>query len=80
MSSWVFLLVGGVGAVGAAMVVGTLAALLQLRRTGSLPGQPDGAEPPPGTVRAMWVRVVVGAAVAATCLASLVSQGRLFPG
>ncbi len=79
MESWIFLLVGGVGAVGAALVIGTLAALVRLRRDGTLPGQPADAGPPDArTVRALWLRVVVGAAVAAACFASLAAQGLLF--
>lgn len=39
MESWVFLLVGGLGAIGAALSIGTLAALVQYRRHGTLPGQ-----------------------------------------
>lgn len=81
MESWVFLLVGGVGAVGAALVVGTLAALVRLRREGTLPGQPaDGGPPDPAAVRALWLRVVVGGVVAAVCVASLAAQGLLFGG
>lgn len=39
MESWIFLLVGGLGAVGAAMSLGTLAALVRYRSTGELPGE-----------------------------------------
>jgi hypothetical protein len=79
VESWVFLLVGGVGAVGAALTIGTLAALVRLRREGTLPGQPpDAGPPPPATVRALWLRVAVGAVVAAVCAVSLASQGLLF--
>lgn len=79
MESWVFLIVGGVGAVGAALTIGTLAALVRLRREGTLPGQPaDAGPPPPGTVRSLWLRVVVGGVVAGVCAASLASQGLLF--
>lgn len=79
MSSWVFLLVGGIGAVGAALAFGTVAALLRLRRDGRLPGQPPGAPPPDErTIRALWLRIVLGLVVAAASVASLASQGLLF--
>ena len=79
MSSWVFLLVGGVGAVGAALAVGTVAALVRLRRDGRLPGQPPGAPPPDErTIRALYLRIIVGVVVAMTAVASLASQGLLF--
>lgn len=81
MDSWVFLLVGGVGAVGAALVVGTLAALVRLRREGSLPGQaPEEGPPDAGTVRALWARIVLGSVLAVISVASLASQGLLFGG
>jgi hypothetical protein len=41
MESWIFLVVGGLGAVGAAMSLGTLAALVRYRSTGELPGGTD---------------------------------------
>lgn len=81
MDSWVFLLVGGFGAVGAALVVGTLAALVRLRQEGTLPGQsPEDDAPDAGTVRGLWIRVVVGAVVAIASAASLASQGLLLSG
>lgn len=93
MESWVFLLVGGLGAIGAALSLGTLAALVQYRRHGTLPGQDqehdspqdvdqgqdqDQAPPPPGIERQLWVRIVMGAVVAAVCFGSLAEQGLLF--
>lgn len=80
MSSWVFLLVGSVGAVGAALVVGSLGALLRLARTGTLPGQPEGTEPPAGAVLGLWVRILVGLVVVVVSVASLVQQDLLFAG
>lgn len=78
MESWVFLLVGSLGAAGAAMTLGTLAAIVRVRRTGTLPGQPDDAPPPPpGTERRLWVRVVLGAVVAVTAALVLAEQGLL---
>ena len=81
MESWVFLLVGGLGAVGAALSLGTLTALVRYRRTGALPGQdadaqPD-VDPDPATERRLWVRIVIGAVVAAVCFSSLADQGLL---
>ena len=91
MESWVFLLVGGLGAIGAALSLGTLAALVQFRRHGTLPGQDQdqdhgedqdrGGDPPPpepGVERQLWVRIVMGAVVAAVCFGSLAQQGLLF--
>lgn len=44
MESWVFLLVGGLGAVGAALSLGTLAAWIRYERTGEVPGHEATAE------------------------------------
>lgn len=59
-TSWAFLLVGSFAAVGAAMAVGTLAALLRYRRTGAFPGSEPGEEVPPQRITAMWVRIGIG--------------------
>lgn len=79
MSSWVFLLVGSVGAVGAAMVVGTLGALVGWYRTGEMPNQgQDGAvEPDVRTIRLLWFRVAVGVVVTVGALLVLQQQGLL---
>lgn len=79
MSSWVFLLIGSVGAVGAAMVVGTLAALAGWYRNGTVPGpQGDGmVEPDARTIRLLWLRVVLGVVVAVAAVLLLRSQGLL---
>lgn len=81
MESWVFLLVGGLGAVGAALSLGTLTALVRFRRTGTLPGDdPDAqrtAEPDPGAERRLWIRIVIGAVVAAVCFGALADRGLL---
>lgn len=59
-TSWLFLLVGSFAAVGAAMAVGTLAALLRYHRTGSFPGAKDPGELSRGRLVGLWLRVAVG--------------------
>ncbi len=74
MASWEFLLIGSFAAVGAAMALGTIAALVRYRRTGEFPGAPDNA-PAPGKVGWLYVRILVGIAVALYGIASLSSRG-----
>lgn len=64
-TSFGFLLFGSVGAVGAALAFGTLAAMLRYRRTGSFPGHEPGQQLPTGDWVKLWVRVVLGLGVAA---------------
>ncbi|MFP4310609.1 MAG: hypothetical protein ACLFS9_01335 [Nitriliruptoraceae bacterium] len=60
-TSWAFLLVGSFAAVGAAMAVGTAAALLRYHRTGEFPGlEGHGEVVPTRRLAALWARVVVG--------------------
>jgi hypothetical protein len=59
-TSWAFLLIGSFAAVGAAMAIGTLAALLRYHRTGVFPGAEDGSEVPQSRLVALWARVGVG--------------------
>lgn len=59
-TSWAFLLVGSFAAVGAAMALGTLAALLRYHRTGAFPGAEDGTQVPASRITAMWLRVGLG--------------------
>jgi hypothetical protein len=59
-SSWTFMLVGSFAAMGAAMSVGTLAALVRHRRTGTMPGSDDQVDLTPARRRVLWLRVVVG--------------------
>jgi hypothetical protein len=59
-SSWTFLLVGTFAALGAAMALGTLAALWTYRRTGTFPGADGPAQLPRNRLVALWTRVVVG--------------------
>jgi len=59
-SSWTFLLVGSFAALGAAMAVGTLAALARHRRTGTMPGSDEPVDLTPRRRRMLWLRVIVG--------------------
>jgi hypothetical protein len=72
--SWQFLIIGTFAAVGAALAVGTLAALLRYRRTGRFPGE-DPATPSEPVPRSrfvgMWLRVVIGTALAVYGVVSL---------
>lgn len=71
-----FLLVGTFGAVGAALAVGTAAALLRYHRTGEFPGTEEGAVGRSRLV-ALWLRVVVGAAIAGFAAYDLTAAGLL---
>jgi hypothetical protein len=59
-TSWAFLLVGSFAAAGAALALGTLAAILRYHRTGLFPGEETPVEVPRGRLIAMWVRVAIG--------------------
>lgn len=63
-TSWAFLLVGTFAAVGAAMAIGTLAALLRYHRTGVFPGAQDSAEITTARLTRLWLRVAVGVVLA----------------
>lgn len=76
-TSWLFLLIGSFAAVGAAMVVGTLAALLRYHRTGQMPGAEVGAEVPAGRVAALWARVGVGIVLTVAGVVALDRSGVL---
>ena len=72
---WTFLLVGGFGAVGAALAVGTLAALARWYRTGTWP---DGSgQASTGRLVGLWLRVVLGVVVATWAVVSLSRDGLL---
>lgn len=73
---WRFIWVGAFGAVGAALAVGTLAALFRWYRTGTWP---DGTGDSVGTGRlvGLWMRVLVGAVVATWAVVSLSGDGLL---
>lgn len=72
---WTFLLVGSLGAVGAAMAVGTLAALVRYHRTGEWPGSDESADISTGRLVALYVRVLAGLAVAGYALITLDTAG-----
>lgn len=72
---WTFLLVGSFGAVGAAMALGTLAALVRYHRRGEWPGQQDAAEITTGRLVGLYLRVIVGAVLAIVAFVSLANRG-----
>jgi hypothetical protein len=76
-TSWLFLLVGSFAAVGAAMALGTLAALLRYRRTGIFPGNDEVAQVSTGQLVGLWVRIGVGVVLTAIGVASLARAGLL---
>jgi hypothetical protein len=76
-TSWAFLLVGSFAAVGAAMALGTLAALLRYRRTGVFPGSDEPAELPTRKLVVLWVRVGVGVVLTIIGLVILTRAGLL---
>ena len=59
-SSWTFLLVGSFAALGAALAMGTLAALWRHHRTGTMPGSGEPVELSTRRRAALWGRVAVG--------------------
>lgn len=66
-----------VGAIGAALVVGTGAALVRYRRTGAFPNQPGDAsrEAVRGALRGSVLKLVIGVALVAAGLRMLASVG-----
>ncbi len=76
-SSWTFLLVGSFAAVGAAMAVGTMAALWQYRRSGTMPGSDEPVELSPARLRVLQLRIVVGLVLTAMGLQALRRVGIL---
>ena len=59
--SFTYLFVGSLAAVGAALALGTLGAILRYHRTGAFPGHDAGQEVPTRRYVGLWIRVVVGA-------------------
>jgi hypothetical protein len=76
-TSWLFLIIGSIAALGAAMAVGTLAALMRYRRTGSMPGSDEPTELSTGKVVSLWIRIVVGVVVAVVGIAWIRRAGIL---
>ena len=76
-SSWTFLLVGSFAALGAAMAVGTSAALWQYHRSGTMPGSDEQVELSPARLRVLRLRVVVGLVLTALGVQALRRVGIL---
>ncbi len=76
MISWQFLLVGSLAAVGAALAVGTGAALVRFHRTGSFPGR-EGGDVTRGQLVGLYLRVLIGAVIAVYGVVSLTRAGLL---
>lgn len=76
-TSWAFLLVGTFAAVGAAMMVGTLAALWRYHRTGRFPGNDEVARLSVGKLVSLWVRVGVGLVLTITGVVAIERAGLL---
>ncbi len=74
-TSWIFLIVGSFAALGAAMAVGTIAALLRYRRTGTFPGGDTPVTATRGKVIALWVRIVVGLIIAIVGTITVINTG-----
>ncbi len=74
-TSWAFLIVGSFGAAGAAMAVGTLAALIRYHRTGTFPGSTEVADPSSGKLIGLWIRVGVGVVLTAIGVIALDRAG-----
>jgi hypothetical protein len=77
-TSWGFLLVGSFAALGAAMAIGTLAAIVRYHRTGVFPGA-DAAqgEVTRSRLLALWGRVAVGVVLTLVGIAALRGGGLL---
>lgn len=78
MVSWQFLVIGGLAAVGAALAVGTFAAMVRYWRTGVFPGRPEDEGPSQvGTQQlvGLWLRIAAGIAIAVWGFASLARDG-----
>ena len=76
-TSWAFLIVGSFAAVGAALALGTLAALVRYHRTGTFPGTDAPAEVSTGRYVGMWLRVAIGVVLAMLGVVALVRAGLL---
>jgi hypothetical protein len=76
-TSWAFLIVGSFAAVGAAMALGTLAALVRYQRTGVFPGSEEAAQLPTRRLVALGIRVGVGLVLTIIGVIALVRAGLL---
>jgi hypothetical protein len=76
-TSWAFLIVGTFAAVGAAMALGTLAALVRYRRTGTFPGSDEVSELTTRKLVLLWIRVAVGVVLAAIGIVAIDRAGIL---
>ena len=74
-TSWAFLIVGSFAAAGAAMALGTLAALLRYHRTGTFPGSLEADAPSSRTLASLWIRVAVGVVLTVIGVISLQRAG-----
>jgi hypothetical protein len=74
-TSFVFLLLGSLTAVGLALAIGTLAALWRYHRTGVFPGGEVGSEVSCGQLAALWVRVALGVVLTAVGIAVIQRAG-----
>lgn len=75
-TSWAFLLIGSAAAVGAAMAIGTLAALLRYHRTGTFPGAAEvPGELPTRRLVMLWLRIALGVALTIAGIVALVRAG-----
>lgn len=77
MDDLAFLLIGSLAAVGAALSVGTIAALVRYRRTGTMPGSDEQVELSRGRLVSLWARIVVGIVVAVYGVVAMVDRGLL---
>lgn len=59
-TSWAFLMIGSAAAVGAALAIGTLAALVRYYRTGTFPGDDAPGEVSTGRLAGLWIRIIIG--------------------
>jgi len=75
--SWTFLLVGSFAAMGAAMALGTAAALWRHHRTGTMPGSDEPVELSPRRLTVLRLRVVVGLVLTAMGVEALRRAGIL---
>ena len=75
--SWTFLLVGTFAAMGAAMALGTGAALWRHHRTGTMPGSDEPVELSPRRRTVLKLRILVGLVLTAIGVEALRRAGIL---